>query len=73
MRGSQKHPFDYHKNGWDFKKLKEDLSEIGFRDIIRYDWKKTEHFYIDDYSQTYYPHMDKEDGKLMSLNVEATK
>ena len=29
--------------------------------------------YIDDYSQSYYPHMDKEDGKLMSLNVEAVK
>jgi len=46
---------------------------IGFKDIKRYDWRKTEHFYVDDYSQTYYPHMDKEDGKLMSLNVEAIK
>ena len=71
--GSQKHPFDYHKNGWDFKKLKEDLSEIGFRDIIRYDWKKTDHSHIDDYSQAYLPHMDKENGMLMSLNVEGTK
>ena len=71
--GSQKHPFDYHKNGWDLKKLKEDLTSVGFHDIIRYDWRKTEHFYVDDYSQTYFPHMDKENGKLMSLNVEATK
>tara|TARA_R100000329_G_scaffold147777_1_gene135786 strand:- start:123 stop:662 length:540 start_codon:yes stop_codon:yes gene_type:complete len=71
--GSQKHPYDYHKNGWDFKKLNEDLSAVGFSKVARYDWRKTEHFYVDDYSQTYYPHMDKEDGKLMSLNVEAIK
>ena len=71
--GSQRHPYDYHKNGWDFEKLKEDLTATGFKNIARYDWKDTEHFYIDDYSQSYYPHMDKEDGKLMSLNVEAVK
>ena len=71
--GSQKHPYDYHKNGWDFKKLNEDLSAVGFKKVVRYDWRKTEHFYVDDYSQTYYPHMDKENGKLMSLNVEAIK
>jgi predicted SAM-dependent methyltransferase len=71
--GSQKHSYDYHKNGWDYKKLKEDLTTVGFRDINRYDWGDTEHFHVDDYSQTYYPHMDKENGKLMSLNVEAIK
>jgi len=71
--GSQRHPYDYHKNGWDFNKLKEDLISVGFVDVKRYDWRKTEHFYIDDYSQSYFPHMDKEDGKLMSLNVEAVK
>ncbi len=71
--GSQRHPYDYHKNGWDFKKLKEDLEKVGFRSIQKYDWRETEHFYVDDYSQTYYPHMDKENGKLMSLNVEAKK
>tara|TARA_R110000824_G_scaffold285090_2_gene473261 strand:+ start:8227 stop:8775 length:549 start_codon:yes stop_codon:yes gene_type:complete len=71
--GSQKHPYDYHKNGWDFQKLEEDLTAAGFSDIKRYDWRETEHFYIDDYSQTYFPHMDKENGKLMSLNIEAEK
>ena len=71
--GSQRHPYDYHKNGWDFKKLKEDLRAAGFSIVRKYDWRKTEHFYVDDYSQTYYPHLDKTNGKLMSLNVEATK
>ena len=50
-----------------------DLKSVGFRDVKRYDWKKTEHFYIDDYSQAYLPHMDKIRGNLMSLNVEAVK
>ena len=54
-------------------KLKEDLQKAGFKSVKKYDWRNTEHFYVDDYSQTYYPHMDKENGKLMSLNVEATK
>ena len=71
--GSQRHAYDYHKNGWDFKKLKEDLEMAGFNAVRRYDWRKTEHFYVDDYSQAYLPHMDKSSGKLMSLNVEATK
>ena len=71
--GSQRHPYDYHKNGWDFEKIKEDLGAAGFKNVVKYDWTKTEHFYVDDYSQAYYPHMDKENGKLMSLNVEAVK
>jgi len=71
--GSQRHEYDYHKNGWDLKKLEEDLKAAGFSVVKKYDWRDTEHFYVDDYSQTYFPHMDKENGKLMSLNVEATK
>ena len=39
----------------------------------RYDLRDTEHADIDDCSQAYLPHMDKENGVLMSLNVEATK
>ena len=71
--GSQRHEFDLHKSGWDFETLKRDLSRFGFKNVKRYDWRKTEHFYIDDYSQAYWPHMDKENGMLLSLNVEATK
>lgn len=71
--GSQRHPFDYHKHGWTLKTIKEDLCEVGFTDVKEYDWKQTEHFYIDDYSQAYYPHMDKLNGELLSLNIEARK
>ena len=71
--GGQKYDFDFHYHCWSFETLARDLKSVGFRDVKRYDWKKTEHFYIDDYSQAYLPHMDKIRGNLMSLNVEAVK
>jgi len=71
--GSQRHEYDYHKHGWDFKTLEQDLTSVGFANVARYDWRDTEHSHIDDYSQAYYPHMEKENGVLMSLNVEAVK
>jgi predicted SAM-dependent methyltransferase len=71
--GSQRHEYDYHKHGWDFSTLQEDLDKTGFKNICRYNWREKEHSYVDDYSQAYVPHMDKENGMLMSLNVEATK
>ena len=71
--GGQKYDHDFHFHGWDFESLKCDLQEAGLTDIKLYDWRKTDHFYIDDYSQAYLPHMDKAGGQLMSLNVEARK
>ena len=71
--GGQTYTENYHKMGWDFKSLSQDLINIGFNNIKRYDWRLTEHSHIDDYSQCYLPHMDKENGMLMSLNLEATK
>jgi hypothetical protein len=53
--------------------LKRELLAIGFGEVRRWDWKMTEHAGIDDYSQAYIPHMDKEHGTLMSLNLEAVK
>ena len=73
MIGSQLHEFDHHYNVWDFASLKKDLNMVGFIGVKRYDWRDTEHWYIDDYSQSYLPHMDKVNGRLMSLNVEARK
>jgi len=71
--GGQKYDFDFHFHGWNFQTLKSDLRDLGFENVRLYDWKQTDHFYVDDYSQSYLPHMDKEHGTLMSLNVEATK
>lgn len=73
LNGSQRHPYDVHYHCYDFEHMKEDLESVGFIDVRRYDWRKTEHADCDDYSQAYHPHMDKENGFLLSLNVEATK
>lgn len=71
--GGQKYDFDFHYHGWTFETLRKELESLGFINIKNYSWRETEHFYVDDYSQAYLPHMDKTNGKLMSLNIEATK
>ena len=71
--GGQKYDYDFHYHGWTLDTLTVALEEAGFTNIRKYNWEDTEHFYIDDYSQAYLPHMDKTSGKLMSLNIEATK
>jgi len=71
--GGQKNNYDWHGMIFDFELLNRELKKIGFEKIERYDWSKTSHWDIDDYSSAYLPHMDKENGKLMMLNIEATK
>jgi predicted SAM-dependent methyltransferase len=81
--GSQYHEYDYHKHGWDFSTLKQDLEAVGFVIVRWWDWTQTHpHNYIDDYSSAYWPYRKMEfkngkithvEGQLMSLNVEATK
>ena len=63
----------YHKTAYDEESLNVTLKKAGFKDIKRYEWQKTEHVKYDDHSQAYYPHMDKENGLLLSLNMEAVK
>lgn len=63
----------YHKTVYDFKSLKKVLQSAKFKNIRRYDWKKTIHKDYDDHSQAYIPHMDSKNGILISLNVEAIK
>lgn len=66
-------PFEGHYTIWDFTTLRNMLTDVGFSRVNKYNWKDTDHADIDDYSQAYLPHMDKKNGRLMSLNVEATK
>lgn len=73
LYGGQDYEYNFHYNAFDFKSLKDYLVKAGFKDIKRYDWRQTIHVDYDDYSQAYWPHMNKESGMLMSLNVEATK
>jgi len=73
VSGGQRNEYDYHKMVFDEKLLREKLLCAGFISVSRYDWRATDHAWMDDYSQAYLPHMDKEHGQLMSLNVEAVK
>ena len=63
----------YHKTIYDFDSLELLLKDLNLKNIKKYDWKKTSHASFDDHSQAYFPHMDKDNGLLMSLNIEATK
>jgi predicted SAM-dependent methyltransferase len=63
----------YYRTTYDYATLEKTLLEAGFSSVRRYDWRQTIHKDYDDYSQSYIPHMDKEHGLMMSLNVEAVK
>lgn len=63
----------YHKTTYDFNSLHKLLDKNGFKNIKLWDWKNTSHSNFDDYSQSYLPHLDKDNGELMSLNVECQK
>jgi SAM-dependent methyltransferase len=63
----------YHCTAYDVFALGDVLKLAGFRNDRRWDWRTTEHSEYDDYSQAYLPHLDREHGKLISLNMEATK
>jgi predicted SAM-dependent methyltransferase len=71
--GRQDYIYNIHYMIFDFISLSTILQEVGFSSVKRYDWRDTIHKDFDDYSQAYIPHMDKENGVLMSLNVEAVK
>jgi len=73
LYGGQDYEENFHHMCWDRRTLEEDLRTAGFDHITEYDWRKTEHADLDDFSQAYLPHMDKEHGKLMHLNLEARK
>lgn len=71
--GRQDYLYNIHYNVFDRATLERSLTEAGFVDVRPYDWRTTDHAAVDDYSQAYIPHMDKENGVLISLNLEATK
>jgi predicted SAM-dependent methyltransferase len=71
--GRQNHPYNFHYMVFDRRKLAAMLEAVGFRSVRTWDWRRTEHADVDDFSQAYYPHMDKANGTPISLNLEATK
>ena len=71
--GRQDYLYNIHYNVFDLPSLTRDLEQAGFTSVREYDWRETEHAMVDDFSQAYIPHMDKENGVLISLNVECVK
>lgn len=71
--GKQDYPENTHYVVFDFPTLSKILKEVGFKKVDRYNWQDTIHKDYDDLSQAYIPHMDKEKGILISLNIEAVK
>lgn len=65
--------FLYHKAIYDLQSITTLLKKLNFKNIDCYDWRETIHKDYDDHSQAYFPHMDKVNGILISLNLEATK
>ena len=67
--------FIYHKTVYDKKSLTELLERIGFFDIKLWDWREVfkNNPDYDDHSQAYFPHMDKENGIHVSLNIQCKK
>jgi len=63
----------YHRTVYDFDSLSTVLETAGFKSVKRYDWHQTVHRNHDDHSQAYFPHMAKDNGILVSLNIEAVK
>jgi predicted SAM-dependent methyltransferase len=63
----------YHKTVYDYASLDILLTGAGFRRVGTYDWREVDHADCDDFSQSYLPHMQKDTGELISLNVEAVK
>ena len=65
----------YHKTVYDFTSLKQVLEEVGFKNISYWDWKNVFREYkdFDDHAQAYYPHMQKDSGIHVSLNLQCEK
>ncbi len=71
--GRRDYLYNIHGCAFDELSLSRMLIDVGFDKVSRYDWRATEHAEVDDYASSYYPHMQKENGLLLSLNIEATK
>ena len=72
LSGGQRDEYDFYYVNFDMHILKEILELCGFTNIEKYDafdflGEK------DDYSKCYLPHMDFDNGELMSLNIVCKK
>ena len=73
ISGGQRDAFDFHKMIYDAPFLTAELKSLGCREVRPWDWRTTEHADVDDFSQAYIPHLAKDHGRHMSLNLEGVK
>lgn len=73
LYGGQNYEYNFHYVAFDYEDLKKRLEAAGLTGVARYDWREFLPEGYDDYSRAYLPHMDFENGRLMSLNVIAKK
>jgi predicted SAM-dependent methyltransferase len=73
LNGGQKNKFDFHFVNFNFEFLDLNLEKAGFSNTKRYDWRNYLPYGYDDYSRSYLPHMDFDNGRLMSLNIVTEK
>jgi predicted SAM-dependent methyltransferase len=73
LYGGQNYSKNSHTVIFDEDSLRILLTKAGFSKTRKWDWRTTEHAQFDDYSQAFLPHMDRDNGMLMSLNMEAVR
>jgi len=78
LGGSKENSYmDRHGIIFDFRYLKSGLYSVGFKKVEKKQWQLFAPYmldpYFDDFSRSYLPYMDFDHGRLMVLNVEATK
>jgi len=73
LYGGQTYDYNFHHVTFDFSMIEKLLKDVGLHEVSRYDWQNFLPEGYDDYSRAYIPHMDFNNGRLMSLNVVARK
>jgi len=73
VRDADHEKFIYHRTVWNRSDLVTTLNQCGFVRTRDWSWRETDHAQFDDHSQAYFPHMDKEHGIQVSLNLEASR
>jgi predicted SAM-dependent methyltransferase len=73
LYGGQTYDYNFHHVAFDFSSFKGLLESAGFVGVERYEWQAFLPENYDDYSRAYLPHMDFDNGRLMSLNLIARK
>jgi len=71
--GGQDNYLNRHTVTFDRPTLAKFMDAAGFTDIKEWDWRKIEQKDHDDFSRAVLPHLDFENGKPMSLNLQGVR